>query len=300
MRAYTNHNNNRQTKRGKIKKAVFLIILPVSAVILLSLSFWYFFGRSDKPLEQTTIEVPAEKAKDLPEEEPKPEFDQARLSEAVSGWVSTHPGTYSVVLADQQGTVLASANPDRQFFTASIYKLYVAYVGYQKIDDGTYNAQQPYMGGWTRGKCLDEMIRSSHSPCAEKMWVELGKENLNNKLKEFGLKNTSMTGLNTSAADTAIILARIQRGEGLSEKSRVQLLDSMLGQIYRDALPKGLAPLKVYDKVGFRELVEYHDIGIVQLADGRHLIVSVLTENVGTRNIIGLSQAILQAANHKP
>jgi hypothetical protein len=55
----------------------------------------------------------------------------------------------------------------------------------------------------------------------------------------------------------------------------------------------------VYDKVGFRELDEYHDVGIVKFADGRVLIVSVLTKNAGVRNIAGLGAALL-AATKKP
>lgn len=225
------------------------------------------------------------------------EFDKAKLEAAVDGWVSIHNGTYGVTLMDKQGRVLASAGADQSFFAASIYKLYVAYVGYQKIDDKTYSLAEPYLGGYSRGKCLDMMIRESHSPCAEKMWAELGKEKLTEQLKSYGIKNTNMVGLTTTAHDAAVILARIERGEGLSSASRNAYLDSLLGQIYRSALPAGLTNAQVYNKVGFNGVVEYHDTAIVRLADGRSLIVSVLTRNVGTKNIAGLAQAIQAAAD---
>src|SRR3972149_6859816 len=72
-----------------------------------------------------------------------------------------------------------------------------------------HEANDPYLSGYSRGKCLDAMIRDSYSPCGEKMWSELGKQQLTEKLKTYGLSNTSMTGLYTSAEDAAIILQRL-------------------------------------------------------------------------------------------
>jgi beta-lactamase class A len=225
-----------------------------------------------------------------------PVFVPAKFSKALSTWGKQQTGDYSVVVTDNQGEVLASANGDASYFAASIYKIYVAYVGYQRIDDGTYKASEPYLGGWTRGKCLDEMIRTSNSPCAEKMWVELGKENLNTIMKNLGIKNTSMTGITTTAVDAALMMKLINNGDGLSESSQKLFMNSMTEQIYRDGLPKGFGLLKVSDKVGFRGEQEYHDVGIVELTDKRVLIVSVLTTNVGEDEIAKLATALLDAS----
>lgn len=230
--------------------------------------------------------------------EPAPavqDFDAAALQAALKSWVSSQNGTASVVIADDTGEVLAETNADRSYFAASIYKLYVAYEGYRAVDAGTYSLSQPYLGEWTRGQCLDKMIRESHSPCAEKMWAELGKQQLTDTLVSYGINNTSMTGITTTAEDAAIMLARIEQGKGLSEKSRSLFLKSMQNQEYKDALQNGFAEQTVQDKVGFRGSVEYHDVGIIEFEDGRRLIVSVMTENVGTRNIRALAAAITAA-----
>lgn len=264
-------------------------------LVLITLFVLVRLWPDSSPPSSQAVESPSTSENKKQTQEAPLEFDKAKLETAVDGWVSVHSGTYGVTLMDKQGRVLASAGSDEVFFAASIYKLYVAYVGYQKIDDKTYSLDEPYLGGYSRGKCLDMMIRESHSPCAEKLWAELGKDKLNKQLKTYGLKNTDMNDLSTSSYDAALILARIERGEGLSKASQAAYLDSLLGQIYRSALPTGFVNAQVYNKVGFNGYVEYHDTAIVRLADKRSLIVSVLTKNVGTKNISGLAGAI-QAA----
>lgn len=236
----------------------------------------------------------AGQGQDAPLEEPaKADTESLNLQSVLDRWDANQGGTASVALIDlATGESAGTLSPDDQFFAASIYKLYVAYIGYQKVEDGTYSLNDPYHGDWTRGKCLDEMIRTSHSPCAEKMRQELGIDALDQKLQDYGLKNTSMSAIRTSAADAAIVLARLHQRRDLNNTYAKLMLTSMEKQIYRDALPKGMPKATVYDKVGFRELDEYHDTAIVTFRDGRSLVISVLTSNVGTKGIVALGAAI--------
>jgi len=139
------------------------------------------------------------------------------------------------------------------------------------------------------------MIRESDSPCAEKLWNGLGKENLTQQLEEYGILNTSMSGISTTAKDVALILGRIESGEGLSEESRNAYLDSMKTQdaLYRRGLPSGFSnSVIVYNKVGWNEDKEWHDSAIIELSGGRKIIVSVLTENVGSKKIGDLASEL--------
>lgn len=291
--------NNQQPKQpNKYKKP---ILLTVIAVVLIMaggslLLWWREDSQAPIPQPVPAAVVETEETPTEPTQIAKSDFNKAVLQQTVDEWVGGHKGVYGIVLTTQTGEPLAEYNGDKSFFAASIYKLYVAYEGYRNIDDGTHALNQPYLGKWTRGECLDKMIRESHSPCAEKLWGELGHESLDAKMKTYGLANTSMTSISTTANDAAVMLARIQTGEGLSENSRKKFLASMKAQIYDDALKAGFTEQTVYDKVGFRDLVEYHDVGIIKFRDGRVLIVSVLTEKAGTKNIAGLSQAIATAA----
>jgi beta-lactamase class A len=224
-------------------------------------------------------------------------FDATALQSAVDSWFTTAGGgSASVVIVDpKDGSVLASLNPDAQYFTASLYKLYVAYEGYKQVDVAAVDPSESYQEGRSRAECLDLMIRESDSPCGEKMWAEIGKQNLTQILKGYGLQNTDMTALRTTAADTARMLRRISTSEGLSEASQTAYLDSMKTQqtLYRRGLPSGFSSeVVVYNKVGWNEQQEYHDAAIVELPDGRRVVIAMLTSGVGTRNISGLAQAL--------
>lgn len=293
------YQNNQMPKTvNKYKKP---IMISVAALIVMvaagSLAWWWQIDDQPVAVQTPTAEVAEPEAPIVePQAVAQPDFDKQAIKDALADWTSSHSGTYAVVITDKSGKVIAEQTPDKSFFAASLYKLYVAYEGYRNIDDGTHKLNDPYLSGWTRQECLDKMIRESHSPCAEKLWVELGKDSLDAKMKTYGLTNTSMTSITTSAHDAAVMLARIEQGQGLKPESRKKFLASMEGNIYDDALKKGFANQTVYDKVGFREKIEYHDVGIIKFDDDRVLIVSVLTQNVGTQNIVGLSQAIATAA----
>ena len=217
------------------------------------------------------------------------------LQSTVNTWAARQSGSVSVVVYDLANhKTAASLNPGRQYFTASIYKLYVAYIGYQKIADGTYQINEPYISGYTRGECLDAMIRDSYSPCGERMWNELGKENLTDKLKTYGLADTSMTALQTSAKDSAIILQRLYEKKDLTNRHQDLFLASLKTQPaqYRRGLPSGFSESTVYTKVGWNGLVDWHDTAIITLPNKRSYVITVFTQNIGSAQIRALGQAI--------
>lgn len=277
-----------------IERYIIGFLFALAAIIVFSVVNGVFGGvqkleislPAPRPVTVSPIIVPPQT------EAPVLGYNKEKLASIVNAWAAQNKGTESVVVAELDGNVLAASNPEQTFFTASIYKLYVIYLAYQDIDAGLHSLEDPYLNGWTRGKCLDEAIRSSHSPCAEKLMAELGKTNIQTRLDAFGFKNTRMKGLITSAQDAAIILSRLGQGSDLSASSNQLLLASMLGQQYRNALAKGFDASKVYNKVGFREESEYHDVAIVRLADGRQVIVSVLTSGVGVKSISQLADSL--------
>ena len=274
------------------------IVVGISLLsILIAISIGVFvYSRTPEvdtnPIQSSTIE---DQPLLLSDGDSQPEFDASALQETLNTWQAGLPSgaVAGVAISTVDNETLASINADEEFFAASIYKLYVAYEGYRAVDNGELDPNQLYLGDRTLKQCLDVMIRESDSPCAEKLWVELGKENLNTILDGYGLKHTSMTAITTSAGDAAIVLSKIARGEGLSESSQAAYLASMKDQIYADTFDVGFSDdIMVYNKIGFRELDEYHDVAIVELPDGRGLIVSALTSNVGTAQLQDLAKEI--------
>lgn len=269
----------------------------LSLVTVAAVGWWFYANTkiADAPQVPLPAQEEASPAESTPSEPEPPAFDAAALQAAVDGWAASLPAGSSagVVLADTSGNRLAEYRPDEPYFAASIYKLFVAYEGYRALDAGQVDPSENFINGHNRAECLDLMIRESDSPCAEKLWVELGKQELTDAVRGYGLEHTSLVNITTSAGDVARMLARVARGEGLQQSSQQTLLDSMEHQVYRDALNKGFSDkVTVFNKIGFNELLEYHDTAIVRFGDGRQLIVSVLTSKVGTSRIAALGRAI--------
>jgi hypothetical protein len=277
--------NPRKYKNSQQILAVILLI----ALIVVGLLVWFIASRtSDSDVIESEDSVAQESVRENETKEPEqPAFNVIELQAIVDSWVQASGGSSSVVVSDIDNNILAAHNADEIYFAASIYKLYVAYAGYQQVDSGAVDPDELYVNGNTRGECLDLMIRDSDSPCAEKLWNELGKAELTEQLKTYGIENTSIEAITTTAFDASLLLGRVVRGEGLSDKARTAYLDSMKDQdeLYRRGLPSEFTASTVYNKVGWNELVEWHDTAIVEAPDGRKLIVSVLTENVGFRKI---------------
>jgi len=291
-------NDSTKYRRSQFVLAVLLILLLATVGFV----FWLVKKQLDenRPIAISVIDqidISQEPTQNIVSE-PKPEFDPAKLQKVIDDWAANISGQASVVMADKDVNILASYNASQEYFTASIYKLYVAYFGYQQVDAKAVNPLEQYINGHTRAQCLDLMIRESDSPCAEILWAELGKQAQTNKLVDLGITKTSMEGLSTTATDAAIMLGLIVRGEGLSPESQTAYLQSMKTQIYRDTLNIGFSSdVTVYNKIGFNGLKEYHDTAIVEFKDGRKLIVSVLTSGVGTKKIVSLGSAIEAAVN---
>ena len=286
--------NNGSSKKYVKSQFILSILLLLLLVLFVFIYFFIDSKLSEPETVQTTEIVSSEQPSEDINEAEVESFNSDEIQALVDEWVISDGGESSVYITDIDGNVLASENPDQVFFAASLYKLFVAYAGYQQLDSGEVDGDEIYINGYTRQECLDLMIRDSDSPCAEKLWNELGKEELTEQLQTYGINNTSMTAITTTAKDSSLILARIVNGEGLSDESKEAYLDSMKEQddLYRRGLPSGFDSLVVYNKVGWNELVEWHDTAIIELPDGRQLIVSVLSENVGFSKISELGSSL--------
>lgn len=236
----------------------------------------------------------------------KPKF--INLQELTNSWAKSNSGKVAVMIYDlDNDQVSAMYNQDEIMPTASLYKLFVAYEEYRRIDNDELNPNDLVYKNYTRSQCLDLMIRESHSPCAETLWREIGSDNLNQILKaNYYLTNTE--NLNSTAADLIKMLQVYYRHEELSDESWATIRDSMLnqpstdGNNWRQGLPSGFSEdVNVYNKVGWesedgKNWNIYNDAAIVEIPDeNRHLIVVVLTNNVSPKSIAEFGKQIESA-----
>jgi beta-lactamase class A len=219
------------------------------------------------------------------------------LQALLSYFDQTHAGTWGIVLEDMNGTISASVNPDRQFTSASVYKIYVAYVVYDKLDSGELTMATPAGNGATVSRCLDIMIVRSDNACAHALGGMIGWNASDNLLQAKGLGSTTIAfdGQLTTARDAANYLKQLEKGTLMSAANREALLHKMGHNIYRYAIPAGSAGMHSANKLGALGVFN-HDVAIVYHPKGTY-VLSVFTQGSGHGVIRELARQISQVMN---
>ena len=215
------------------------------------------------------------------------------LSALLKNFATDNDGVYGISLVELSGERRrASVDADRQFTTASTYKLFVAYSTLKRIESGEWKWSDQITGGRDLAKCFDDMIVQSDNPCAEALLQKIGFRAATNEAKSLGLSNTTFlegdTPLTTSG-DLAIFLATLQSGQMLSSSSRERLLDAMSRNVYREGVPAG-ANGSVANKVGFLGSL-LHDAAIVSGPNGTY-VLTVMTDKSSWATIADLAGQI--------
>jgi beta-lactamase class A len=256
----------------------------------------WLLQRNNEP-DQSAEPTQNQSTTTMPEPPAEPQLPaRINLQPVVDAWVSTHSGDYGIVVYDPaHDEIIAQHQPDKTYFMASIYKLYVAYLALMDIEAGEVDPDEIYRDGWTREKCLEEMIRSSHSPCGEQMMGEMGQISLNERLTQLGVTGNPFGSFETSAADVARLLARLQSREDLTDAHAEFLITAMREQIYRSqGMPADVPEGAMAVKTGFYE-TGWHDTGIIIMPDGREFIVAYLSQDAGSRQVADFGRTIYNA-----
>lgn len=297
-------------------------------VVIVSVLTVFLMNNMNKQNETTRGDVTA--VVDEPEEEKTPEKISLQLT--VDKWLDTlsNRNNAEVMIYDLDNSdVVARYNEDKSIYIASIYKMFVAYEGYYRIDHGVWNADDAVGLGnnydgkpMTYGNCLDYAIRYSYSPCAENLWSKIGHDSLQSIYNEKGFTGTNIQGITSTPSDLVKLYQMFWKHSDLSEESWEKIQDSMLNQTapsnafsamkqdWRKGFPSGFSAASVYDKVGWwgdgnGNWYYYADAAFVTFpetkdSDGekvpeRNYIMIVLTQNTKPEELVKLGRNIESA-----
>lgn len=246
---------------------------------------------------------------------PTPAAGSDDLQGALNSWVRSVGGEKGAIFYDlDSGKVLAQYNADEKFATASLYKLFVVYEGYRRVQNGTWNGEdRAGSTGYTISKCLDKAIRESHSACAETLWAMIGRDNLDTAVQnDFGLPSVTVGSLTATPREIMQMMLKYYTHEDITNTELIATMkDSFLSQPasaglcsglcnWRQGLPSGFSDqVLVYNKVGWNFngsiWTIYDDAAILDFTEkDRHLIVVVMTSGVDYKYIRNLGSLIEQ------
>lgn len=210
----------------------------------------------------------------------------AGLNALLENFAKDHSGSFGISYAELEGRKRhANYNGDKQYVTASTFKLFVAYSLLKRIDAGTKD--------WgSNATCFNKMISLSDNACAEMFLADMKPGNVSNEINAIGLTNSNFTkagGPYTTANDLVKFLGMLQMGQNFSASGRTHLIDAMKGNVYRNGVPAG-ASGQVADKVGFMNGL-FHDAAIVYSPGGTY-VLAVMTDGSNWATIADLTRQL--------
>ena len=210
------------------------------------------------------------------------------LNALLKHYAEDHPGTYGVSFLEIDGKKRnASYNGNKQFVTASTYKLFV---GYSVL-------RREQLAGWRwedNQVCFNKMISQSDNPCAENYLKVIGYDVVTKDANDIGFKDTTFAksgGPYTTANDLARFMVMLDAGQNFSSANRDRFLSALKANVYRKGIPAGTNGT-VANKVGFLNGL-LHDAAIVYDSNGKD-VLAIMTDGSSWNNIAELTKRIEQ------
>lgn len=286
---------SRRHKKNKIFP--FLFILVVGIGIFLTAGFLYqrIFSSSETKNEfhiLSPLVEPVQKSIHVINT-----FFDHDLEILVKDWLTENPGDYAIAIKNLKSGETYYYNPHKEYYSASLYKLWVMGTVYEQVDTGVLGIEDRVKGSvedlnkqfgiaseeaeLTTGdfdlsvkSALEQMITISHNYSALLLTRKVKLASVNKFLTEYSLED-SKTGSPpiTTAFDLAFFYEQLYKGNIVSKEYSQVMLDTLKRQQLNDRIPKYLPEnVKVAHKTG--ELYGYkHDAGIVFTPQGDYVIV---------------------------
>lgn len=269
-------------QRRKRQRRLLLIAGIILGVLLVASGIAIAVARrAGAPASVETVNH-TEKPQETPQK-PEKVVESVDVQPIIDNFVASSSIDYGIEVYDvSAGKVIGAHQPDKQFFPASTYKLYIAFLSLQRMQTGEFTDTPNFVGERSRMGCIYYTIEVSDSPCGEALMRDVTQDAMGKELKALGQTNSPFPGFLTTAHDANVILHHIVEGKLLNKENTDYLLKAMNTQIYNKGLTAGFDQAKVYDKIGFNLDINYHDVAIVEFPTGRKFLVSVYTQGQGS------------------
>lgn len=142
---------------------------------------------------------------------------------------------------------------------ASVIKLFWAWATLKRVDEGTLDLKTAVAPGFSWATCLALMIKVSENDCSAWIREALGNTTLNSQLLASGYTNTQIVldakgkykTKYTTAADTSLLLERLELGTLLTPASTAYFHNLLKEQAFRTRITPGVQKgVVVENKVG--------------------------------------------------
>ena len=171
------------------------------------------------------------------------------LANNIRAYLSDQPGAYTVSLRELSSDgVTVGIDDTVQVEPASVIKLFYAWAALRRVDRGSLALSKTMSNGLTWDRCLKLMISISDNKCSADIRQALGNTTLNALFAASGYPNTvikltsngAYKTKRTSAADTTLLLSRLEAGTLLSPVMTTYFHQLLKDQIWRTRINLGV------------------------------------------------------------
>lgn len=182
------------------------------------------------------------------------------LAAEITAYTDTLASDYTVSVRELgEGGVTAGVDEHLRIEPASVIKLFYAWAALRRVDLGSLRLSQTMANGLTWDRCIKLMITISDNKCSADIRSALGNRTLNTLFAASGYPDTyiKLTAAGayktkrTSAADTTLLLSRLEAGTLLSPASTTYFHQLLKDQVWRTRINLGVpAGIRVENKGG--------------------------------------------------
>lgn len=230
-------------------------------------------------------------------------------------------GTAAVVVSDPAAGYRFARNDDMQFYSASLYKVWLLVEAYAQASagsislDDTYitisQSDLPWEDGWLTPagtelsvrEALEMSITWSDNSTSLALLRTLGRDNVNKTLRALGLRATwldDVGGNLTTARDMARLFTLMLQGRIATPAASNEMVELLKRQQVNDRLPAGLPEgAAVAHKTGNLWDVA-HDAGIIWTPFGARVAVVLTARAASYEEVVTLAASVASAAYANP
>lgn len=235
------------------------------------------------------------------------------LAASIRAYIDTLPSDYTVSVRELDGDQRTiGIDENLRVEPASVIKLFYAWATLRRVDLGSLRLSQTMPNGLTWERCLTLMITVSDNKCSADIRTALGNRTLNTLFAASGYPNTGIlltatgayNGKRTSAADTSLLLARLEQGTLLSPSSTTYFHQLLKDQVWRTRINLGVpAGVRVENKGGELWVTSgwtQSDAAIVRGPQSTY-VITVFGRNEASKSVIsGISRIVYEYLQDEP
>lgn len=224
--------------------------------------------------------------------------DYTALKQAISGYITSQPGTYGVVVVDLDSGAKLDIDGNRVFFAASTFKLPMnlylyTLIAQGKVDpntkliyeasdyeDGTgWIASTPVGTEYTIRQLSQASIVASDNVATNILLDDLGVDNVKAFMRQLGGKEVVDGDNVTTPDDMALYAVKLFEFVKKNPTVAAPLIDDLEHTDFNDRIPAKLPKgVPVAHKIG-NWTDQWHDVGIVFLS-GRPYVISLFSRDI--------------------